>query len=233
MKKKLISSLLVLAMAFSLLTGCGGSGGNDAGGAGTSDSGSAGSDAGSETAGATSDGTTTKTSYGEYTAENPYHLTFAFVEFYNQDEAARSAVQDALNEYMVPNYHMEVEFRPMGAAEWQSTVQLMLSGGDALDVMPVFYTNAASWINMNGVFDMMPLMETADGQKIVEALGKENVLGILMPSRFSTDHSVTDAVDLAKNLGISHEILPIKEIYDNFITTLKPVFKDAPFNVAE
>ncbi len=66
-----------------------------------------------------------------------------------------------------------------------------------------------------------------------EALGKENVLGILMPSRFSTDHSVTDAVDLAKNLGISHEILPIKEIYDNFITTLKPVFKDAPFNVAE
>ncbi|MFR7879406.1 MAG: NAD(+) synthase, partial [Butyricimonas paravirosa] len=45
-----------------------------------------------------------------------------------------------------------------------------------------------------------------------EALGKENVLGILMPSRFSTDHSVTDAVDLARNLGISHETLPIKEI---------------------
>ena len=66
-----------------------------------------------------------------------------------------------------------------------------------------------------------------------EALGKENVLGILMPSRFSTDHSVTDAVDLAKNLGISHETLPIKEIYDNFIATLHPIFKDAPFNVAE
>ena len=66
-----------------------------------------------------------------------------------------------------------------------------------------------------------------------EALGKENVLGILMPSRFSTDHSVTDAVDLARNLGISHETLPIKEIYDSFITTLKPVFKDTPFNVAE
>ena len=54
-----------------------------------------------------------------------------------------------------------------------------------------------------------------------------------MPSRFSTDHSVTDAVDLARNLGISHETLPIKEIYDNFIATLHPVFKDAPFNVAE
>lgn len=174
MKKKLISSLLVLAMAFGLLTGCGGSGGNGAGGAGTSDSGSAESDAGSGTEGAVSDGTTTKTSYGEYTAENPYHLTFAYVEFYNQDEAARAAVQDALNEYMIPNYHMEVEFLPLGAAEWQSTVQLMLSGGDPLDVMPVYYVQAASWINMNGIFDMSPLMETADGQKIIEALGEEN-----------------------------------------------------------
>ena len=67
----------------------------------------------------------------------------------------------------------------------------------------------------------------------VEALGKENVLGILMPSRFSTDHSVKDAVDLARNLGIAHETLAIKEIYDAFLSTLQPVFKDAPFNVAE
>ena len=66
-----------------------------------------------------------------------------------------------------------------------------------------------------------------------EALGKENVLGILMPSHFSTDHSVTDAVDLAKNLGIAYETLPIKEVYDAYINTLHPVFKDAPFNVAE
>ena len=66
-----------------------------------------------------------------------------------------------------------------------------------------------------------------------EALGKENVLGILMPSTFSTDHSVKDAIDLATNLGIAHETLPIKEIYETFLSTLKPIFKDAPFNVAE
>lgn len=67
----------------------------------------------------------------------------------------------------------------------------------------------------------------------VKALGKENVLGVLMPSHFSTDHSITDAVDLAKNLGIAYETLPIKEAYDSLLSTLKPVFKDTPFNVAE
>ena len=44
---------------------------------------------------------------------------------------------------------------------------------------------------------------------------------------------MTDAVDLAKNLGIAYETLPIKEVYDAYINTLHPVFKDAPFNVAE
>jgi len=66
-----------------------------------------------------------------------------------------------------------------------------------------------------------------------EALGPENVLGVLMPSRFSTDHSVKDALDLARNLGIRHETLPIKEVYDAYLHTLAPLFKDQPFNVAE
>ena len=66
-----------------------------------------------------------------------------------------------------------------------------------------------------------------------EALGNENVFGILMPSEFSTDHSVKDALDLARNLNMKTTTLPIKEIYDQFLTTLKPVFGDRPFNVAE
>lgn len=66
-----------------------------------------------------------------------------------------------------------------------------------------------------------------------EALGKENVTGILMPSRFSTDHSVKDATDLADNLGIVRKTLAIEEVYDAFLHTLKPIFKDRPFDVAE
>ena len=66
-----------------------------------------------------------------------------------------------------------------------------------------------------------------------EALGAENVMAVLMPSEYSTDHSIKDALDLVKNLGCKHEIIPIKEAATTFENLMKPVFKDLPFNVAE
>jgi NAD+ synthase (glutamine-hydrolysing) len=66
-----------------------------------------------------------------------------------------------------------------------------------------------------------------------EALGTENVRAILMPSHFSTSHSVDDAVALSKNLGNPYDIVPIKKIYDSFLDTLSPIFKDLPFGIAE
>lgn len=66
-----------------------------------------------------------------------------------------------------------------------------------------------------------------------EALGPENVRALLMPSQFSTDHSVSDAEQLSRNLNNQYDILPIKDIFEAYETTLKPVFKDLPFNVAE
>lgn len=66
-----------------------------------------------------------------------------------------------------------------------------------------------------------------------EALGKEKVMGLLMPSVYSTDHSVTDAIELAENIGMPYETLPIKELYNGYLQSLKPLFKDLPFNVAE
>jgi NAD+ synthase (glutamine-hydrolysing) len=67
----------------------------------------------------------------------------------------------------------------------------------------------------------------------VMALGKENVKAVLMPSSFSSGHSVTDAEALSKNLGNSYEIVPIKTIYESFLTELKPIYKDSPFGIAE
>jgi len=67
----------------------------------------------------------------------------------------------------------------------------------------------------------------------VEALGKENVRAILMPSQFSTAHSVDDAVALSKNLGNPYDIVPVKNIYESFMQELKPLFKDLPFGLAE
>jgi len=66
-----------------------------------------------------------------------------------------------------------------------------------------------------------------------DALGKENVRAILMPSQYSTSHSVDDAEQLSINLGNPYDIVPIKAIYTSFIDTLHPIFKDSPFGIAE
>ena len=58
-----------------------------------------------------------------------------------------------------------------------------------------------------------------------EALGSENVTGIIMPSAFSTLHSVTDAVYLADNLNIKYYIIPIEKIYDKVIKEIDPIFE--------
>jgi NAD+ synthase (glutamine-hydrolysing) len=67
----------------------------------------------------------------------------------------------------------------------------------------------------------------------VEALGKENVRVLLMPSQFSSEHSVEDARQLAENLGIQYDIIPIKSIYDSYLNKLNPLFKGKNFDVTE
>ncbi|WP_421945098.1 NAD+ synthase [Pedobacter sp.] len=65
------------------------------------------------------------------------------------------------------------------------------------------------------------------------ALGAENVMAVLMPSKFSSDHSVQDALDLVENIGCMHEIIPIKDAAEAFDNMLAPAFKSLPFNLTE
>ncbi|MCL2415002.1 MAG: NAD(+) synthase [Bacteroidales bacterium] len=67
----------------------------------------------------------------------------------------------------------------------------------------------------------------------VEALGRKNVLGVLMPSQFSSQHSIDDAVELAKNLGVEYQIISIEKAFQTMQETLFPVFGKRPFNIAE
>ena len=66
-----------------------------------------------------------------------------------------------------------------------------------------------------------------------KALGSENVHAILMPSPYSTSHSVSDAEQLSINCKNRYDIIPIKNIYEGFLNELKPFFKDLPFSIAE
>ena len=61
-----------------------------------------------------------------------------------------------------------------------------------------------------------------------EAMGKDNVLGVLMPSRFSSEHSIKDAQNLADNLGIRAKTIRITSIMDSFSEALEPQFRDLP-----
>jgi len=67
----------------------------------------------------------------------------------------------------------------------------------------------------------------------VEALGAENVLGIGMPSEFSSTGSIDDARALAANLGIRFELVPIHDVFTHYQSTLEPLFAGTPFGLAE
>jgi NAD+ synthase/NAD+ synthase (glutamine-hydrolysing) len=67
----------------------------------------------------------------------------------------------------------------------------------------------------------------------VDALGKENVTGIAMPSQYSSEHSIQDARELACKLGIRFEVAPIGAIFDSYRQSLAPLFAGMPEDVAE
>lgn len=65
------------------------------------------------------------------------------------------------------------------------------------------------------------------------ALGSKNLHVLLMPSQYSSQHSVSDALALAQTLGVDYHIVPIEPVYQSFTQQLAPVFGNAPVDVAE
>lgn len=67
----------------------------------------------------------------------------------------------------------------------------------------------------------------------IEALGKENLRVLLMPSRYSSKHSVDDAMQLAKNLNVQYEIIPIQPMVDSFEQSLSGIFGNLQTDITE
>jgi NAD+ synthase (glutamine-hydrolysing) len=67
----------------------------------------------------------------------------------------------------------------------------------------------------------------------VRALGAENVRVLLMPSKYSSDHSINDAVKLADNLGVKYDIVSIQSIFDGFENDLNEIFSDKKPDITE
>jgi NAD+ synthase (glutamine-hydrolysing) len=66
-----------------------------------------------------------------------------------------------------------------------------------------------------------------------DALGSHHVEAVLLPSPYSSEHSVEDALALSKNLGNPHEVIKIESVYQNMLNSLKSRFGDLPFSLAE
>ncbi len=67
----------------------------------------------------------------------------------------------------------------------------------------------------------------------VDALGAENVKGVLMPSQFTSKESIEDANELAKNLGIETFTIPITEVFEKYMEVLSPIFKGKEWDTTE
>jgi len=67
----------------------------------------------------------------------------------------------------------------------------------------------------------------------VDALGEESIVGVAMPSEFSSQSSLEDARQLATNLDIEYIVIPIQRTFEQYKEMLKPVFSDLPFDTAE
>ncbi len=83
-------------------------------------------------------------------------------------------------------------------------------------------------IGLSGGIDSAVVLALA-----TQALGKKNVLALLMPSRFSSDHSVVDSLSMVSLLNVDHEIISIENAFKTIEETLVPQFNHSPFGLAE
>jgi NAD+ synthetase len=65
------------------------------------------------------------------------------------------------------------------------------------------------------------------------ALGPQRVLGVAMPSRYSSPQSCTDAAELAQNLGVDFQVLSIDSVFQSYLDALTPAFKSRPPDLTE
>ena len=139
-------------------------------------------------------------------------------------EALAPAFQEAL---VVAEIKQSGTFPPFVGEPWIEDIHSALVVG-----IRDFFSKKGlkkAYVGLSGGIDSSVVCSLA-----VEALGSENVVGVLMPSQFTSNESIEDAEQLAKNLGIETYTIPITEPYERIVKTLQEnVWDDKPFDVTE
>ncbi len=113
-----------------------------------------------------------------------------------------------------------------------------LAPGELEEIYGALVLGVRDYVHKNG-FDKVVLglsggIDSALTAAIaVDALGSDNVMGVTMPSQFSSTGSVADSEKLARNLGIRFEQVPIREIFDQYLNVLEPHFRGLPPDITE
>ncbi len=168
----------------------------------------------------------------------------AFVAMVNQVGGNDSLVFDGASLVLRPDGQVVAQ----AAAFAEDMVFFDTQDGEVPAIDPVVDETAATWkalvlgtrdyvrkcgfkkvlVGLSGGIDSALVATIA-----VEALGAENVVGVGMPSEYSSLGSIEDARRLAKNLGVRFELLPIHDVFAQYQTALQPLFAGTPFGLAE
>lgn len=106
----------------------------------------------------------------------------------------------------------------------------MINDGLALGVRDYFRKSGfkKATLGLSGGIDSAVTLAIA-----TQALGNENLHVLLMPSQYSSDHSVSDSEQMAKTLKVSYDILPIRDIFNLYREAMKPVFGNRKEDITE
>ncbi|MDE6623984.1 MAG: NAD+ synthase [Alistipes sp.] len=190
--------------------------------------------------------------YGKGTMTYRYELMrrLAFVEgknlvLVNQVGGATDIVYDgtsgafnARGELVLLMKHFEEDFRIFDTEATAVPVTIPSSGDRTRMVYGAACCGLKDFFRKNGYQKACVGLSGGIDSAVVavlaaDALGRENVRALLMPSQFSSDHSVEDARLLAERLGIAYDVIPISEIYRSVVDTLKPVIGGTEFDATE
>ncbi len=216
-KKRIFAFLLAASLSAGALVSCGG--GGESSTASTDASGSTStSESGSETASAGESGSSDET----------YQITMCYPG--PADQTDYQKVMDAINELTMEELNMTFNGIQLGFGDWTDRIRLMLTGGEKLDIVPTFATQASAYVSQNLVLNLLDwngvnLLDEY-GSGIVEAVGEEQayggqINGVLygIPSQKEAmgTAGVVMRKDIVDELGLDYENWhTYEDLYDAF-----------------
>jgi NAD+ synthase (glutamine-hydrolysing) len=122
----------------------------------------------------------------------------------------------------------------------RSSIRTQVSGfmEPVAEVYKALVTGTRDYVTKNGFKKVLVGLSGGIDSALVatiaaDAIGEQNVIGVAMPSRYTARQSNDDAAILSSNLGIELKAVPIEDVFDCYLNTLKPLFVDLPHDIAE